>query len=73
MEDGYAESTVGVDVGMVDGTDELEGWRGVGVIGGEGHFGFEVAAVVEGVGVDDYQGDVPFEDVVVVELEGEEC
>ena len=68
MEDRDAEFAVRVDVGVVDGPVELEGGWGVGVVGGEGHFGFEVAAVVEGVGVDDYEGDIPVEYVFVVEL-----
>ena len=55
---------------MVEGAGELEGWWGVGVVFREGHFGFEVAAVVEGVGVYDYEGDVPIEDVIFFELEG---
>ena len=70
MEDGDAEVAVGVDVGVVEGAGELEGWWGVGVFGGEGHGGEEVAAVVEGVGVEDYEADVPGEDVVVFELRG---
>lgn len=69
MEDGDADFAVGVDVGVVEGSGELEGGRRVWVVGGEGHFGFEVAAVVEGVWVDDYEGDGPGEDVVVDELE----
>ena len=68
MEDGDAEVAVGVDVGVVERAGELEcGW-GVGVVGGEGHGGEEVAAVVEGVGVEDYEADLPGEDVVVFEL-----
>lgn len=54
---------------MEEGAVELEGGRGVGVVVGEVHLGFEVAAVVERIGVDDDEGDVPVEDVVVVELE----
>ena len=68
MEDGNAEAAVGVDVWVVEGVVELEGWGLVGVVGGEGHAGFEVAAVVEGVGVDDNKGDVPEEHVFVVKL-----
>ena len=70
MEDGDAKVAVGVDVGVVEGAGELEGGWGVGVVGGEGHGGEEVAAVVEGVGVEDYKTDLPGEDVVVLELEG---
>lgn len=46
---------------------EAEVWRRVGVVGGEGEAGFEVAAVVEGVRVEDYEGHAPGEDVVVEE------
>ncbi len=53
---------------MEEGAVELEGGRGVGVVWGEVHFGFEVAAVIEGIGVDDDEGDVPVENVVLVEL-----
>ena len=54
---------------MEEGAVELEGGRGVGVVLGEIHLGFEVAAVVERIGVDDDEGDVPVENVVVVELQ----
>ena len=56
---------------MVESPAELEGGRVVGVVLGEVHFGFEVAAVVEGVRVDDDESDVPVEDVIVVELQGD--
>lgn len=69
MEDGNAEFSVGVDVGVEEGPVELEGGRGVWVVGGEVHLGFEVAAVVERVGVYDDESDVPIEDVIVVELD----
>lgn len=69
MEDGDAEFAVGVDVWMEEGAVELERGRGVGVVLGEVHLGFEVATVVERVGVDDDEGDVPIEDVVLVELQ----
>lgn len=68
MEDGDAEVAVGVDVGVVEGASELEGWWSVRVVGRKGHGGEEVAAVVEGVGIEDYEADVPGEDVVVFEL-----
>lgn len=70
MQDGDAEFAVGVDVGVVEGVGELELGRGVGVVGGEFHGGEEVAAVIEGIGVDDYEGDVPVEDVFFFELGG---
>lgn len=70
VEDGDAEVAVGVDVRVVEGTGELEGWWGIGVVVGEGHGGEEVAGVVEGVGVEDYEADLPGEYVVVFELEG---
>ena len=50
---------------------DLDGGRGVGVVLGEVHLGFEVATVVEGIGVDDDESNVPVEDVIVVELQGE--
>ena len=68
MEDGDAEVAVGIDVGVVEGAGELEGGRGVGVVAGEGHGGEKVAGVVEGVGVEDYETDLPGEYVVVFEL-----
>ena len=46
---------------------EPEVWGLVGVVFGEFHRGFEVAAVVEGVRVEDNKGDTPFEDVVMDE------
>lgn len=70
VQDGYAQVPVGVDVGVEEGAVELEGGRCVGVVWGEVHVGAEIAGVVEGGGVDDYEGDVPVEDVVVVELWG---
>ena len=56
---------------MVESPVELEGGRGVGVVLGEVHLGFEVATVVERVGVDDDESDVPVEDVIIVELQGD--
>ena len=56
---------------MVESPAELEGGRGVGVVLGEVHLGFEIATVVERVGVDDDESDVPVEDVIVVELQGD--
>ena len=53
---------------MEEGPVELErGWC-VGVVLGESHFGFEVAAVIEGIGIDDDEGNVPVEDIIIVEL-----
>ena len=46
MKDGYAEFAVGIDVGMVQGPGELEGWRCVRVVAGKCHLGLEIAAVV---------------------------
>ena len=68
MKDRDAEVAVGVDVGVVERACELKCWWSVGVVGGECHGGEEVAAVVEGVGIQDYEADVPGEDVVVLEL-----
>ena len=68
MQDGDAEFAVVVDVGVVQRAGELEGGGCVGVAGGEGHGGAEVAGVVEGGGVEDYEGDGPGEDVFVEEL-----
>lgn len=53
---------------MEEGALELEGGRGVGVVLGEVHLGFEVATIVERIGVNDDEGDVPVEDIVLVEL-----
>lgn len=53
---------------MEEGALELEGGRGVGVVLREVHLGFEVATIVERIGVNDDEGDVPVEDVVLVEL-----
>lgn len=39
---------------------------GIRVVRGEGHRGFEIAAVVQGIGVDDDQGNIPVKDVVIV-------
>lgn len=66
MKDGDAEFAILVDVGMVERAGELElGW-GIGVVGGKFHVSEEVTAVVEGVGVDDYEGDGPVQDVIVL-------
>ena len=68
MENRNAEVAVRVDVRVIKRASELECWWSVGVIGRKGHSGEEVAAVVEGVGIKDYEADVPGEDVVVFEL-----
>ena len=65
MQDADAEAAVGVDVRVEERAQELEGGWVVGIVAGEGHFGFEVAAVVEGVRVEYYERDVPFEDGLV--------
>lgn len=54
---------------MEKGSAELERGGGVRVIVGEIHLGFEVAAVIQGIGVDDDESDVPVEDVIIVELQ----
>ena len=53
---------------MEEGPVELERGRVVGVVWREGHLGFEVAAVIEGIGVNDNEGDIPVKDVIIVEL-----
>lgn len=68
MKDGNAEFAVGVDVRVVERASELEGGRGVRVVGGELHGGEEISAVVEGIRVYDDDGDFPIEDVVILEL-----
>ncbi len=54
---------------MEEGPVELERGRVVRVVAWEVHLGFEVAAVVKGVRVDDDESDVPVEDVIIVELQ----
>lgn len=73
MQDGDAEFAVRVDVWMVERMRELEFGRGVWVVVGELHVGEEVAAVVEGVWVDDYDGDGPVHDVFVLQLSIGKC
>jgi hypothetical protein len=85
VQDGYAETTVRVDVWVVERSDELEVWSGlvydhgsiygvgtgwaIGVVLGERELGFEVATVVEGIWVQHDKGHTPFEDVFVDELQ----
>ena len=69
MEDGDAQFSVGVDVGVEEGMCELKGRRRVRVVGREFHNGQEVAAIVERVWIDDNEGDLPVEDVVAFELQ----
>lgn len=66
MQNGDAEFTVRVDVGVEEGAVELERGRGVGVVVGEIHLGFEIAAVIEGIRIDDYECDVPVEYIIIV-------
>lgn len=68
MENGNAEFAVPIDVWMEEGPVELERGRGVGVVWRESHLGFEVAAVIERIGIDDDEGNVPVEDVIIVKL-----
>ena len=56
---------------MIEGPVKLERGRVVRVVAWEVHLGFEVAAVIEGIGVDDDESDVPVEDVIIVELQGD--
>lgn len=53
---------------MEEGPVELERGRGVRVVVGEVHLGFEVATVVEGIRVDNDEGNIPVEDVIIVQL-----
>ena len=69
VQDRNAEFAIRVDVWVVEGPAELEGWRRVGVGCGEGHCGAEVAGVVEGGRVEDYECDGPGEDVFVDKLD----
>lgn len=48
-------------------------WRAERVVLGEGHSCFQVAAVVEGVGVEYDESYAPFEEVVVDELASISC
>lgn len=54
---------------MEKGPVELEGGRGVRVVGWKVHLGFEVATVIERIRVDDDEGDIPVEDIIIVELQ----
>lgn len=54
---------------MEEGPVKLERGRGVGIIVGEVHLGFQVATVIERIRVDDDESDVPVEDIIVAELE----
>jgi hypothetical protein len=43
-------------------------WRNERVVFGKGHDGFEIAPVVQRVGIQDNQGNVPAIDIIVVKL-----
>ena len=68
MEDADAEFTVGIDVWVVQWAVELERGRRVWVVVWEGHDGFEVAAIVEGVGVQDHESYRPSLDGLIDKL-----
>lgn len=60
MEDRDAEGAVGVDVGVVDGVEEAELGRGVGVVIWEDHFRLVKQRVREDVEAGEgWEGDVP--------------
>ena len=67
MQDTNAQPAIRIDIRVPKCSIEAEIGRRVGVVAGELHGGFEVAAVVGGVRVEDDEGDAPFEDVFVDE------
>ena len=67
VENGDAQTAVGIDVWVPERALEAEVGRREGVVVWEGHAAFEVAAVVGRVGVEDDEGDTPFVDVFVDE------
>ena len=70
MEDRDAELAVLVNVGVIQRVGELElRWR-VRVIGWKFHASEKVTAVVEGIRVDDDEGDFPVENIVFLQLQG---
>lgn len=73
MEDGDTQLAVGVDVGMPERAVEREARWLIGVVLGEGHSGFVVAAIVEAVGVEDNECDRPLVDVVIDEINFGPC
>lgn len=54
---------------MEESPVKLERGRGVGVIVGEIHLGFEITTVIERIGVDDDESNVPIKDIIAVELQ----
>lgn len=54
---------------MEESPVELERGRGVGVIVGEVHLGFEITTIIERIGVDDDESNVPIKDIIVIELQ----
>jgi hypothetical protein len=65
MKDRYAETAVGIDVGVVEWSNELEVWRAVRVIFGERQPRLKVATIVQRVRIQDDESDTPFKEVVV--------
>ena len=59
VQDADAELPILIDIWMIEGSSELEGRRGVGIIRRECHGGFEVATVVKGGRVEDHERDRP--------------
>jgi hypothetical protein len=84
VENRYTKTTIWIYVGVPEGVDEPEVWvwsaknsgeeyiqltrRLVRVFFGEGHLCFEIAAIVEGVRVDDDQGEIPLVHVLFIQL-----
>lgn len=69
MQDADAEFTVRVNIGVEQWPEEPEFGRIIRVVGRKLHLCFEVATVILGVGVQDYERDDPFVDVVVDKLD----
>ena len=54
---------------MEESAVELERGRGVRVIVGEVHLGFEITTIIERIGVDDDESNVPIKDIIIIELQ----
>jgi len=71
MEDGDAEASIGVNVGVPHGSEKLEGWWQKRILGRERQSCLEDAPFIKGVARAD-DDDLPFEDVALVDESGRE-